>query len=888
VSELADGFERYYQARLWDSLPEMYQTMDIIGDDGAGPLRELLNRIGVQAAVVRRSIDGLWADQFIETCADWVIPYIGELVAAREVTGLDPRGQRLNVANAVRWRRWKGTLPTAAAVARAITGWDVLAVEAFRGLARTRHDLDPPLSAGGLLEPLTRTPAGGLADLRSAPAAQLAGGPFGQAFHHADLRRGNGTAGWFGPEKLVVYCWRLLSLEVTGATPVRVSGRDSEYVFDPTGREVPLFLPPPAISAESAESAGSRSWAVPGPLTAAVERLMADAGAPAAYRITGVPADPAQPAAVPPAAVPPVAVRPEVGRFRLTGPGGPAMTVSYHYGFAGPVGAGTGVLAGRTTIYAVGEGQPVAGGVGLEAALAGAQAGDTVTIADSLTYTAVADVGCGVTGQAGRGAGAPAPPLTVRARPGERPLIRLGGHGHGRGHGRGREAERPQWVFTGGPGARLVLDGLFVSGGDIVLRGSFDHVKIVGCTFDPGTLAAGEVPGVPSAGVPDMAARRRRAAGGAARAPVLAVGQSVDGRALLPTRVWIEPAPRPPGQSAGRPPMPPDIVRCLEIDHSVLGPVRTRGGGLAEQVMITDSILQGFRPSAQAALTAADIFDPPLLYDQLSPGRATPEQARAQANPLSAFLWRSAGAGISPAVRRELRHAAEPPVTARAALAGALNDVIGRAADRPERWAGVPLGPQTRALLERAPAGEDPGGRGLSRADREARSWLGRLLLEDAYPLALAPAACALAAATVQLNRVTILGRVIARRLQATDSLLDGFTVADDIEDGGFRFSAARAGGRLPRQFNSVALSVGAALFTSTAFGQPGYAQLLDTADRAIVAGPSGRTLLAGSSAGGQIGAFPAQAVPVKERALRVEYDEYLPLGVVPVIVHVT
>ena len=109
MSEPADGYDAYYQARLWDSLPEMYQTMDIIGDDGPGPLRELLNRIGVQAAVVRRSIDGLWADQFIETCADWVIPYIGELVAAREVTGLDPRGQRLDVANTIRWRRRKGT-----------------------------------------------------------------------------------------------------------------------------------------------------------------------------------------------------------------------------------------------------------------------------------------------------------------------------------------------------------------------------------------------------------------------------------------------------------------------------------------------------------------------------------------------------------------------------------------------------------------------------------------------------------------------------------------------------------------------------------------------------------------------------------------------------------
>ena len=65
-------------------------------------------------------------------------------------------------------------------------------------------------------------------------------------------------------------------------------------------------------------------------------------------------------------------------------------------------------------------------------------------------------------------------PLTVRARPGQRPVVRLAQHA-------------PPWVFTGGDGARLILDGLYVSGGDIVLRGPFDYVKIAGCTLDPGT-----------------------------------------------------------------------------------------------------------------------------------------------------------------------------------------------------------------------------------------------------------------------------------------------------------------------------------------------------------------------------------------------------------------
>lgn len=857
MNGLADGYDGYYQSRLWDSLPEMYQAMDIIGEDAPGPLRELLNRIGVQAAAVRRDIDGLWADQYIETCADWVIPYIGELVAARLVTGLDPRGQRLDVASTIRWRRRKGTLTTAAAVARGITGWDTHVVEGFRRLARTRHDLDPP-PAAGLVEPVTRTPQGGFADLRSAPGTLLADGPFDQAFHHADLRRGSGTAGRFAAERLAVYCWRLLSLEVTGATPVRAAGSRDEYVFDPTGREIPLFLPPSAggtsgstVGGTSGSTSGSTvggtpgiagpagPWQVPGPLTAAVDRIMAGAGVPAAYQVTGAVAG---------------AVRPETGRFLLAAPASQSVTVSYQFGLGGPIGAGTGILTGRTPLLTAGE-KRVTGGAGLDGALADAHQGDTITIADSRTYITVADVACAAGGDS------PAAPLTIRARPGERPLIRL--------PGRAGPGERPQWVFRGGEGARLVLDGLFVSGGDIVLQGPFEHVKITGCTFDPGTLN----PDLAAQGRGAPGRRRRRTSPGAIREPVLTVGQSVDGRALLPARVWIEPAPAAPGGSAGHWPRPPDAVRCLEIDRSILGPIRTRGGGLAERVVISDSILQGFRTSAEAAVAAADVFDPVLLYDQLSPGRATAQRPRARSNPLSAFIWRSAGAGIPPGIRRRLLETQEPPAAAREALAAALNTVIDRDIYRPARWAGVPLSPRVRALLGQAGA---------------ARAWLNRLLLEDAYPMALAPAACAVAEAAVHLNRVTVLGRVIARQLHATDSILHGFTVAEDPENGCFRYSAAVAGSRLPSRSNSAWLSADAALFTSTAFGHPGYGQLLGTADRAIGGGAPGATLLAGSSAGAQIGAFPAQAVPVKERALRVKYNEYLPLGLVPAIVHVT
>ena len=143
-----DGYEAYYAERLWQLLPSVYRTADTDSVDANGPLRELLDRIGAQVAVVRRSIDRLWADQSIETCDDWVIPYIGDLVGANLVNNLNPRGQRLDVAKTIHYRRRKGTLQVLEELAVDVTGWTAHGVEAFRCLARARHGLDPVLGPG--------------------------------------------------------------------------------------------------------------------------------------------------------------------------------------------------------------------------------------------------------------------------------------------------------------------------------------------------------------------------------------------------------------------------------------------------------------------------------------------------------------------------------------------------------------------------------------------------------------------------------------------------------------------------------------------------------------------------------------------------------------------
>jgi hypothetical protein len=56
----------------------------------AGPLASLLGG-GEQLGVLQEDLDQLYDDQFIETCADWVAPCIGDLIGYRPPHGVTPR-----------------------------------------------------------------------------------------------------------------------------------------------------------------------------------------------------------------------------------------------------------------------------------------------------------------------------------------------------------------------------------------------------------------------------------------------------------------------------------------------------------------------------------------------------------------------------------------------------------------------------------------------------------------------------------------------------------------------------------------------------------------------------------------------------------------------------
>ncbi len=833
MAEVNDGYDSYYAERLWQSLPAVYRTADTDSFVTPGPLRELLNRIGGQVAVVRRSIDRLWADQSIETCDDWVIPYIGALLGTDLVTHLDARGQRLDVAKAIHYRRRKGTLEILEELTLDVTGWTARICEAFRQLARTRHSLDPVigpapfpqaspaevaqlLQAEGLTGPLTGGPAGGFADLRSSHGAMLGGTAFDESFHTADVRAGRGALGHYGIPKLLVFLWRLRSFPVVAGTPVAVAGHAGQYVFDPTGRQIPLFLPPaPDLGDLPGSQLMPREWQVPGPLTRSLDdaisgrgrspqRPYPEAGSPASYAL----GEGWQLATVWPGA----------GRFAAT-PASPAppLTVSYHYGFPSTIGAGP---YDRSLIPdppgITGTEQIVMGGLGLGIALSAAGGTGTVTLGnsaapDSATYPALADAGSSA---------APIASLLVRAGPGMRPVLRP-------------PAGAPPWVFTGGGEARLVLDGLTVSGCDIVLRGSFDTVRITACTIDPGTAGPGSPP----------------------------LATAVDGTRLAPCRIFVEADPGAPASERG-------AIRQLLVDHCILGPVRTRFGGSVETLSITDSVVQGLPATAGADFTRADVFDPSLLAMSLL-----------SADPLAVARGRRLPAWAAQALRTSQAGplAWQMSGLPRTVLAGLNEFVHGPSLYDESLRAGVRLSPRVRRLAAAA---------GLPGPVR--RALLNRALLEESFPVALGTAALAVADAAVQLSRVTVLGRIAAHRLSASDSIMADFAAADEVQDGCVRFSAYAHGSVVPRPYKSATMPAGAPIFTTDSYGQPGYAQLLETADAAIVGGATGASISAGAETGSEMGAFSADLNPVKEQGLLVKYAEYMPLGLMPVIVHVT
>ena len=126
--------------RLYDLLPVVYRMRDA---EQGWPLRDFLRVLASQADVLEQDIARLYDNWFIETCDDWVVPYIGDLLGYSllpEAATLGEDGRRdaslgrvlaprADVANTIDARRRKGTLSLLEELSRDAAGWPARAVE---------------------------------------------------------------------------------------------------------------------------------------------------------------------------------------------------------------------------------------------------------------------------------------------------------------------------------------------------------------------------------------------------------------------------------------------------------------------------------------------------------------------------------------------------------------------------------------------------------------------------------------------------------------------------------------------------------------------------------------------------------------------------------------
>ena len=239
--------------RVLALLPAHVRNRD---DASGGLLRALIEAVAAELAELEADLDELYASWFAETCPEWVVPYLADLLG---VASLPPDvtsagvSRRAFVANTVAYRRRKGTPAAAEQVARDATGWPARAVEYYRLLAATTHTqhvrFDQPATHTQpvrLARPATvslRTlPAdGGPLELIPRTAAQ---GALDPVAHTAEVRRIASGAGRYGIGNLGVFVFPDLVSQTGWAPPVAAEG--GGWAVHPLGHATPLYAPPAA------------------------------------------------------------------------------------------------------------------------------------------------------------------------------------------------------------------------------------------------------------------------------------------------------------------------------------------------------------------------------------------------------------------------------------------------------------------------------------------------------------------------------------------------------------------------------------------------------------------------------------------------------------------
>src|SRR5574341_2035101 len=226
--------------RIYSLLPAIYRIRDA---EQGEPLKRLLAVVAEQVAVLEEDLAQLYDDQFIETAADWVLSYIGDLIGYRALNGGIPQiaSPRAEVANTIGYRRRKGTVAVLEELAHAVTGWDARAVEFFQLLATTQY-----MNHIRLQNRATPHLSKGVAFTPPAPPnwerLEHLNGAFDTVAHTLDVRHIANRRGKYNIPNLGIFLWRLRAYSLTESPATKFD--DHRYLFSPLGNNTQLFNSP--------------------------------------------------------------------------------------------------------------------------------------------------------------------------------------------------------------------------------------------------------------------------------------------------------------------------------------------------------------------------------------------------------------------------------------------------------------------------------------------------------------------------------------------------------------------------------------------------------------------------------------------------------------------
>ncbi len=222
--------------RVMALLPSMYRIADAQPTTADGYLHTLMGLIGEQVAELEDDLAVMYDDLFIETCAPWAVPYIGELVGvlpAREIDG-DSLTTRAQVAEVIALRRRKGTADVIEELAQAITGWASRVVEMYAHVATTQN-LNHRRPQATTLSLRSNHPE----SIPNAPLSlELTDSAFDPFMHNVDIRWIRSGRGRYNTQNLAIFLWPQVDLRFASTDAVEVDPQ--RFRFHPLGIDTTL------------------------------------------------------------------------------------------------------------------------------------------------------------------------------------------------------------------------------------------------------------------------------------------------------------------------------------------------------------------------------------------------------------------------------------------------------------------------------------------------------------------------------------------------------------------------------------------------------------------------------------------------------------------------